>query len=53
MMEKITAAIEEGYQNIGDTFVFLVEDRSDCVMVNGRLATENPKYEEFAKRNRS
>jgi len=50
MMEKITAAIEEGYQNIGDTFVFLVEDRPDNVMVNGRLATENPKYEEFAKR---
>jgi hypothetical protein len=52
MMEKITAAIEEGYQHIGDTFVFLIEDQLDCVMLNGRLGSENPKFEEFAKRNR-
>jgi hypothetical protein len=32
--------------------VFLIEDRLDCVMLNGRLGSENPKYEEFARRSR-
>lgn len=50
MMEKVTAAIEEGYQHIGDTFIFLHEDKPDCVMLNGRLASEDPKFESFRKR---
>jgi len=49
MMEKITAAIEEGYNKIGDTFIFLREDKLENVMVNGRSATDNPKYDEFRK----
>jgi phenylpyruvate tautomerase PptA (4-oxalocrotonate tautomerase family) len=44
MMEKITAAIDEGYNHIGDTFVFLHEDQPDNVMMNGRLQSENPKF---------
>jgi phenylpyruvate tautomerase PptA (4-oxalocrotonate tautomerase family) len=44
MMERITAAIEEGYNKIGDTFVFLREDKLENVMVNGRTAADNPKY---------
>ena len=44
MMEKITAAIDEGYNHIGDTFVFLHEDKLDNVMLNGRLQSENPKF---------
>ena len=32
-MERITAAIEEGYNKIGDTFVFLREDKLENVMV--------------------
>jgi phenylpyruvate tautomerase PptA (4-oxalocrotonate tautomerase family) len=44
MMEKITEAIEEGYNRIGDTFVFLREDRLENVMLNGRLQSENPKF---------
>jgi phenylpyruvate tautomerase PptA (4-oxalocrotonate tautomerase family) len=49
MMLKITSAIEEGYNKIGDTFVFLREDKLENVMVNGRTAMDNPKYEEFRK----
>jgi len=49
MMLKITAAIEEGYNKIGDTFIFLREDELENVMVNGRTALDNPKYEEFRK----
>jgi phenylpyruvate tautomerase PptA (4-oxalocrotonate tautomerase family) len=49
MMEKITAAIEEGYNKIGDTFIFLREDKLENVMVNGRTATDNPKHDEFLK----
>jgi hypothetical protein len=44
-----TAAIEEGYNKIGDTFVFLREDKLENVMVNGRTAADNPKYDEFRK----
>ena len=50
MMEKITAAIEEGYEHIGDTFVFLHEDNADNVMMNGRLQSENPKFAEFVRK---
>jgi phenylpyruvate tautomerase PptA (4-oxalocrotonate tautomerase family) len=32
MMERITAAIEEGYNKIGDTFVFLREDKLENVI---------------------
>lgn len=35
MMEKITAAIDEGYNHIGDTFIFLHEDNLENVMLNG------------------
>jgi len=50
MMEKISAAIDEGYNHIGDTFVFLHEDQPDNVMMNGRLQSENPKFAAFAGR---
>ena len=46
MMQKITAAIEEGYNKIGDTFVFLLEDKLENLMVMGRTAS---KYDEFRK----
>jgi hypothetical protein len=49
MMQKITAAIDEGYPNVGDTLVFLLEDRADNVMLNGRLQSENPKIAAFVK----
>lgn len=49
MMKKITEAIEEGYNKIGDTFIFLREDKLENVMVNGRSAADNPKYEAFRK----
>jgi phenylpyruvate tautomerase PptA (4-oxalocrotonate tautomerase family) len=44
MMEKISAAIDEGYNHIGDTFVFLREDKLENVMLNGRFQSENPKF---------
>ena len=50
MMEKITAAIDEGYNHIGDTFVFLQEDKADNVMMNGRMQSDNPKFAEFARK---
>jgi phenylpyruvate tautomerase PptA (4-oxalocrotonate tautomerase family) len=49
MMEKITAAIDEGYNHIGDTFVFLHEDKLENVMMNGRLQSENPKFATFGR----
>lgn len=49
MMEKITVAIEDAYRNVGDTLVFLHEDRADNVMLNGRLQSENPKIAAFVK----
>ena len=49
MMEAITAALEEGYQKIGVTMVILEEDHLDQVMVNGHMASEDPKYDEFRK----
>jgi len=53
MMEKITAAIDEGYNHIGDTFVFLQEDSADNVMMNGRMQSDNPKFTEFARKSGS
>jgi|307.fasta_scaffold244009_2 phenylpyruvate tautomerase PptA (4-oxalocrotonate tautomerase family) len=53
MMEKITAAIDEGYNHIGDTFVFLQEDKADNVMMNGRMQSDNPKFAEFARKSGS
>jgi hypothetical protein len=50
MMEEVCKAIEEGYQHIGDTFVILEEDQLDMVMMNGRMASGNPKYDEFRKK---
>ena len=50
MMEKITAAIEEGYNHIGDTFIFLREDKLENVMLNGRLQSENPKFADRGKK---
>jgi hypothetical protein len=47
MLTAITAALEEGYQKIGVTMVFLEEDNLEQVMVNGRMASEDPKYDEF------
>ena len=38
-----------GYNKIGDTFVFLREDKLENVMMNGRSAADNPKYEESRK----
>ncbi len=49
MMEKITAALEEGYQKIGVTMVILEEDKLEQVMVNGHMASDDPKYEVFRK----
>jgi len=49
MMEKIAAAMDEGYNHIGDTFVFLHEDKPENVMMNGRLQSENPKFAEFGR----
>lgn len=49
MMKKVSEAIEAAYNKIGDTFVFLREDELENVMVNGRSAMDNPKYEEFRK----
>ena len=51
MMEKITAAIDEGYSHIGDTFIFLHEDKLENVMLNGRFQSENPKFTEAIKPN--
>jgi hypothetical protein len=48
MMEKITAAIDEGYNHIGDTFIFLHEDKLENVMMNGRFQSENPKFVHLA-----
>jgi phenylpyruvate tautomerase PptA (4-oxalocrotonate tautomerase family) len=50
MMEKITAAIDEGYNHIGETFVFLHEDKPENVMMNGRFQSENPKFADFVRR---
>ncbi len=50
MMTEICQAIEEGYQHLGDTFVILEEESLDNVMMNERMASENPKYEEFRKK---
>jgi phenylpyruvate tautomerase PptA (4-oxalocrotonate tautomerase family) len=50
MMEKITAAIDEGYNHIGDTFIFLHEDKLENVMLNGRFQSENPKFKEAFKK---
>ena len=50
MMEKITAAIDEGYNHIGDTFIFLHEDKLENVMMNGRLQSENQKFAEAIKK---
>ena len=44
MIEKIPAAIDEGYNKIGDTFVFLREDKPENVMMNGCPQLENPKF---------
>ena len=49
MMKKITTAIEEGYNHIGDTFIFLREDKLENVMLNGRLQSENPKFADRGK----
>lgn len=49
MFEKITAAIDEGYNHIGVTLIFLREDHLPNVMINGRMASEDPKYEQFRK----
>ena len=49
MMEEVCRAIEEGYQHLGDTFVILEEDSLNNVMMNGRMASDNPKYETFRK----
>jgi len=48
-MEKITAAIHEGHNHIGDTFVFLHEDKPENVMMNGRFQSENPKFADFVR----
>ena len=50
MMEKITGAIDEGYNHIGDTFIFLHEDKLENVMMNGRLQSENPKFADLVRK---
>jgi hypothetical protein len=49
MMEKVAAAIDEGYNHIGVTIITLEEDKLDNVMVAGRIASSDPKYEDFRK----
>jgi len=49
MMEKVNAAIDEGYNHIGVTIITLEEDALDNVMIAGRIASSDPKYEEFRK----
>jgi hypothetical protein len=49
MVEKITAAIDEAY-HIGDTLVFLRENRADNVAMDGRLQSENPAILEALKK---
>ena len=51
IMEKITAAIDEGYSHIGDTFIFLHEDKLENVMLNRRFQSENSKFTEAIKPN--
>jgi len=50
MMEKITAAIDEGYNHIGDTCIFLREDNPENVMMNGRFQSEKQKFADFAQK---
>jgi hypothetical protein len=50
MMEKITAAIDEGYNHIGDTFIFLREDKLENVMLNGQFQSEKQKFADFAQK---
>ena len=38
-----------GYNKIGDAFVFLHEDKLEKLMMNGRSAVDNPKYEDSRK----
>jgi hypothetical protein len=49
MMEKISAAIDEGYNHIGVTIITLEEDALDNVMIAGRIASNDPKYETYRK----
>jgi phenylpyruvate tautomerase PptA (4-oxalocrotonate tautomerase family) len=47
MLEKINQAIDEGYDHIGVTIITLEEDSLDNVMIAGRMASSDPKYEAY------
>jgi phenylpyruvate tautomerase PptA (4-oxalocrotonate tautomerase family) len=47
MLEKISQAIDEGYDHIGVTIITLEEDALDNVMIAGRMASSDPKYEAY------
>ena len=47
MLEKINQAIDEGYSHIGVTIITLEEDSLDSVMIAGRMASSDPKYETY------
>jgi hypothetical protein len=49
MLETITVAVEDAY-HIGDTLIFLREYPAECVALDGRLQSENPKILEALKK---
>ena len=49
MLEKINQAIDEGYNLIGVTIITLEEDALDNVMIAGRMASTDSKYEIYRK----
>ena len=49
MLERITVAVDDAY-HIGDTSIFLREYPAECVALDGRLQSENPKILEALKK---
>jgi phenylpyruvate tautomerase PptA (4-oxalocrotonate tautomerase family) len=49
MLEKINQAIDEAYDHIGVTIITLEEDALDNVMIAGRMASSDPKYDAYRK----
>jgi len=47
MVEQITAAIYEAY-HIGSTLIILEEWAPENIAINGRLLSENPRFQEFS-----
>lgn len=47
MLQKINEAIDEGYNHIGVTIITLEEDSLQNVMIAGRMASSDPKYEAY------